>query len=924
MYHKLFTWILLAMFCLSGCGLASPAPTATLLPATPTATPLSTFIPSLSPTPTATLTPTPLPSPTLTPIPLGGGAGVIAFHSDRKGQAAVFVTGSGGQAPIQLTDGKSAGFQFSWAPDGKQIAFAENDGGTIFTVQADGTDKKRLVGGSGTYYAPVWSPDGQRIAFYSTEGGHWALHVVQADGKGNVDLSGNTVFGGIASWSPDGTMIAYEAQLNTMQEADIYVVGLDGSDPVQLTFGSAADIEPAWSPDGQWIAFTSLRDDKAEIYVMRPDGSEQHRLTDSPGDNAAPVWSPDGKRIAFISWRDEAQRETCESHCNIEIYGMDADGGNLVRLTDDPAPDYHPAWSPDGKYLAFASQRAELHLESCGEHCNSEIYLLPVPQGAGAPVGEVVRLTDDPAADWAPQWQPSLTRELAIPTPKPTLTPLPTPMAQQVVDNIQQAPPGPERLNPSGPWLMHTVPGMGEDTSDEQSFLTNLDGSGGIMTCAESRPHKPHPLAYYYPWLNLQSYSLQSDYFVCLEPVDPATHQKGDDNFLLVVRRLPGGQKVDGLPLYSTDLLQALHQLDPDEDSTAYVQSDVFTTLKAVGQILWSPDGRYLAYTSAADGPSTDVYVYDTVSQVKRRLTDGPTQATLLAWSPDSQWIIHTAWVSGERTNMNMSLIPKVQSLWAVSPQGGEVKLLHTLAWESEEEKIVAWLSPASFVAGSVMYAHDFGTELSHLRIVDINKAVATMLYEPAVESAAYDPATQTLMFTSGVFTGDGDGVFWWRSGLPAPRQVDARLWHEVRWLPEIEMFVAEWFWEDDERMILITPDGQISHLFANEEQFAPLPSPDGQWVAFVGKNAFGQQGIRLYDRQGNWVKHILPEEYYRGEYGDESRSFAWKPDSSGFWMALMGRIYEYTLTDDFITQFEDLYNEIYGAFFFSGFVLRP
>jgi Tol biopolymer transport system component len=95
------------------------------------------------------------------------------------------------------------------------------------------------------------------------------------------------------------------------------------------------------------IVFTSTQDRNVEIYVMNADGGGQTRLTNNPAFDGDPVWSPDGTRIAFTSTRDG----------NEEIYSMNADGTNQTRLTNNLALDRTPAWSPDGAQIAFASNR---------------------------------------------------------------------------------------------------------------------------------------------------------------------------------------------------------------------------------------------------------------------------------------------------------------------------------------------------------------------------------------------------------------------------------------------------------------------------------------------------------------------------------------------------------------------------------------
>src|SRR6266550_3870165 len=111
----------------------------------------------------------------------------------------------------------------------------------------------------------------------------------------------------------------------------LFVASCDRSEsPVAPShlFGFAAT-----SAQGQ-IAFTSTRDGNSEIYVMNADGTGVTRLTDNPAADGDPAWSPDGTRLAFTSARDG----------NNEIYVMNADGSGVTRLTNDPNQDGHPAW----------------------------------------------------------------------------------------------------------------------------------------------------------------------------------------------------------------------------------------------------------------------------------------------------------------------------------------------------------------------------------------------------------------------------------------------------------------------------------------------------------------------------------------------------------------------------------------------------
>jgi Tol biopolymer transport system component len=91
------------------------------------------------------------------------------------------------------------------------------------------------------------------------------------------------------------------------------------------------------------IVFTSERDGNSEIYVMEADGSNQVRLTNNNTEDWGPTWSPDGKRIVYSSNLDES----------VDIYVTSSDGSKTVNLTENNADDYSPSWSPDGRLIAY-------------------------------------------------------------------------------------------------------------------------------------------------------------------------------------------------------------------------------------------------------------------------------------------------------------------------------------------------------------------------------------------------------------------------------------------------------------------------------------------------------------------------------------------------------------------------------------------
>ncbi|MBL8147766.1 MAG: PD40 domain-containing protein, partial [Anaerolineae bacterium] len=267
---------------------------------------------------------------------------------------------------------------------------------------------------------PVLSPDGSQIAFTSLRDGNYELYLMNADGSGPVRLTSNSASDKDPTWSPDGRRIAFAS--NRTGHNEIYVINLDqcgtGADcpAAQLTASVNRSSEPAWH--GNRIAYNSFEiGPSGEIWVMNEDGSGKQQLTNSNSIDAMPAWSPDGSEIAFLS-----NRYTLSNYDVVKLnYSQCTTPPNcpVTRLTTVAAYDYHPAWSPDGSEIAFTSDRNGF----------AQIYVM------NADGTNQVRLTYTDANRDPQWWGPQCPTEGAIgalgaggeycivPTPTPTLEP---------------------------------------------------------------------------------------------------------------------------------------------------------------------------------------------------------------------------------------------------------------------------------------------------------------------------------------------------------------------------------------------------------------------------------------------------------------------------------------------------------------------
>ena len=233
-----------------------------------------------------------------------------------------------------------------------RIAFVSDRGGNkeIYVMDYDGTNPRKITATGSIAITPSWSPVDDRIAYTAFRSqSQPQVEIVSATGGRQPFSQSTAVVNYVPSWSPDGKSIVYSSRRDGNYE--VYLADADGRNPQRLTNSPRIDTSPVFNPaTGRRIAFVSARSGTPQIYTMSSDGTDVQRVTEGGGDAQNPAYSPDGKMIAF-AWQKSGS-------AGFDIFLFDITSQRFTQLTYSPGNDERPAWAPDGKHIAFQSNRS--------------------------------------------------------------------------------------------------------------------------------------------------------------------------------------------------------------------------------------------------------------------------------------------------------------------------------------------------------------------------------------------------------------------------------------------------------------------------------------------------------------------------------------------------------------------------------------
>jgi TolB protein len=592
----------------------------------------------------------------------------IAFESDRNGFRQIFLMNADGSNVVQLTpdeDGQEANqdpksdqwigepYNLSlnlWSPDGKKLVFLEmapgNEKGTLYTIDANGENKKPLVEEAGIYSSPSWSPDGKHIAFIAREDSVTRIYSTDADGNNITNVtkklpSDETLYPVRYSWSREGQSISFIASdwnylLGGGSEGSqdhqwmAYEASLDGNTLIanatarsqiggywEKSYFLAGSATAASSPEFTWVRSdgTITATNPIENCQSLGDSTGYSTYKQSPnGDVVIGAYCPNGDK--WLYWANS--EGTFKPLLNSPIHGVS--DSNAMHLW--APPDF--IWSPDDQHIAF-------NIFSLGK---TELYIVNVTDALDDPSTQPFQITIGIGSlYYSPSWQPVSVNEVVEEKPAPEPTPeITSKILPSIGTNIS-----------NGEWIAFiggkTVPDPANPTAlttEQDVFLIHPDGSG-LLNITNSPD--------YYVW---PKWSPNGNDLLFL---------RGSDTVDILRKVGPTSFEVLVSTNMSFDLPFEYHW-SPKSEQIAFIDNragnyDIYTVYadgrndtklaqltndpaQDVG-FVWSPDGSQIAF-QRLDGNILSIHVMNNDGSDQHEIAHG-TGKVMLYWSHDGKAI---------------------------------------------------------------------------------------------------------------------------------------------------------------------------------------------------------------------------------------------------------------------------------------------